>query len=75
VRPLAAARALFALGPNTAMIFPEDGAGQLARLGALVRRLPCFEMDLARDLDTNPPVLRRLIESLAQGPDGAEAGA
>jgi hypothetical protein len=60
VRPIAAAAMLKALAPSSMLQLPGE-AGGLAVLAALVRDLPCFELDLARDASANVDALERLL--------------
>jgi hypothetical protein len=51
LRPAARAEALRALAPSTIFQLPGAGAGALGRLGAVVRALPAFVLELGPDLD------------------------
>ncbi|HUF10499.1 MAG TPA: hypothetical protein VMO47_14360 [Rhodothermales bacterium] len=64
-RPASSGEALRALAPST--IFQLSGAGRRSfkRLGALVRRVPSFHLDLSRDMRDTAAVVRSILEGLA----------
>ena len=62
---LTPAKALRAFAPGTFLNFPGHGKSELAALGKLVARVPCYRMALAGDVGANPRVLRTLLEASA----------
>jgi hypothetical protein len=60
VKPISGASALRALAPSSLLQLPGEADG-FAVLAALIRDLPCFEVDLARDPDANVDALERVI--------------
>jgi hypothetical protein len=60
VRPIAAATALKSLAPSSMLQLPGESGG-LSVLAALVRDLPSFEIELARDAAANVEALDRLL--------------
>jgi hypothetical protein len=65
IAPLARAGALRALMPSTLALFPGGYPEAVARLSALVRALPAFEVRVGKDLEALPRRLRSLIAELA----------
>ncbi len=65
IRPASPAEALRALAPST--IFQLTGAGNrtFVQLGALVRRVPSFHLDLSRDMSDTPAAILSLLEQVA----------
>lgn len=62
VRPLARREAYRALTLGTlAHVVPRPGPRELAWLGDLVARTPCYRLDLGRDLSAIGPALRGLV--------------
>jgi hypothetical protein len=62
VRPASAGQALLALAPSTMMQMPYDRGTILAPLGALVRRLPCFSIDVGDDREAWVGALDEILE-------------
>jgi hypothetical protein len=62
VRPVSAGAALKALAPSSMLQLPGE-AGGLAVLAALVRDLPCFEMELASDPGANVDALDGILSA------------
>ena len=60
---ISAAQALRGVAPSTMMQLPGDRASTLARLAAIVKALPCYEMALGAD----PYAAVPLLESLSRG--------
>jgi hypothetical protein len=60
VRPVSRAGALKALAPSSLLQLPGESDG-FAVLASLLRELPCFELDLARDPDANIEALEKVI--------------
>jgi hypothetical protein len=56
-------QALRMVAPSTMMQLPGDRESTLARLAALVRELPCFELAVGRDPHAAVP----LLDALARG--------
>ncbi len=65
IAPLPRADALRALMPSTLALFPGGYPEAVARLSALVRALPAFEVRVGTDLEALPRRLRSLIAELA----------
>jgi hypothetical protein len=55
-------KVLLAIGPSTLHSFPGFGREGFAGQAAILARVPCFEMDLSRDIEANPKALRTLLE-------------
>lgn len=64
IRPLPRAVAFRAVAPSTVYQSPGAGATDFAFLAALVRDLPCRQLDLGVDIEAVPGVLQSLLESL-----------
>jgi hypothetical protein len=47
--PLAPPRALLAAGPSTVLQLPQIGPGALPLLAAIIRRVPCFRLEIGRE--------------------------
>lgn len=65
VSPAPPRAALLALAPSTVAQLPAAGGEVFQRLAALVRRLPCFYLDLGADMQAIPQVIIDLLD--AQG--------
>jgi hypothetical protein len=57
------AKALLGVAPSTMLNLPGPAGSQLSGFAELVRRVPCYEMELAADIRANPEALRALLES------------
>lgn len=64
LRPVAPAEAFRVFGPSTAIWLPGAEADSVAFTAQLVRRLPCYQLDLALDLPRNTDAILSLLESL-----------
>jgi hypothetical protein len=65
VVPTGPAEALRALGPSTLMQLPGAATGGVWQaLAALVRRVPCYRLELGGDTGDIAPTVRRVIEEL-----------
>ena len=62
VRRISGASALKSLAPSSLLQLPGEAAG-FAVLASLIRNLPCFEIDLARDSDANVDALDRILSA------------
>ena len=62
MRRISGASALKSLAPSSLLQLPGEAAG-FAVLASLIRNLPCFEIDLARDPDANVDVLDRILSA------------
>ena len=58
------AEALRALAPSTVFQLPGTNQSALSRMSQLVRRLPCYRLEMGPDITTVPPILVELLESL-----------
>lgn len=63
--PLTQAAALRALAPSTLAQLPGAGSDALAAMAALVRALPCFELELGRDLSQIPAAIVSLLQRVS----------
>jgi hypothetical protein len=68
-RPIPPAKALRAIAPATLHEFPGFGREGFAGQAAVLSRVPCYEMDLSRQLDANPQALRLLLDDLGAEPE------
>lgn len=50
MRPAARSEALFALAPSSILLRPNSGAGTLHKLARVAEQVPCWWLDLGRDL-------------------------
>jgi hypothetical protein len=62
VRRISRASALKSLAPSSLLQLPGEAEG-FAVLASLVRDLPCFEIDLARDSDANVDALDKILSA------------
>jgi hypothetical protein len=58
--------ALRCLAPSTLLVPLGAGAPGLATIGALVRRVPCFRMELGSEVGAIPAAIERLLAGLPQ---------
>jgi hypothetical protein len=70
--PISAAEALRAVAPSTLMQLYRDDGAACGDLAALVRRLPCWRLELGGGLDAVPDLLRQHLASLPS-PSGRRA--
>jgi len=61
--PISAAEALRAVAPSTLMQLYRDDSSVCGDIAALVRRLPCWRLELGGGLDRVPGLLRRHLDS------------
>lgn len=64
IQPCSHAEALMALGPSSLAQLPTSGPRDLDFIGRLVRRTPCFRMDLGADLAQIPCAILQLLGQL-----------
>ena len=64
-RRIGGASLLAALAPSTIFQLPGTGRHTLTRLAGLLRRVPCFELQLGADLSEIPPELERVLDEVA----------
>jgi hypothetical protein len=64
VRPISAAEGLRAVAPSTVVQSGFGGAGSLAMLADLVRRVPSYALDLSPDPAANAAAVDRLVAEL-----------
>ena len=62
--PISAAEALQAIAPSTLMQLYRDDSSACSEMAALVRRLPCWRLELGGGLDAVPGLLRRHLETI-----------
>jgi hypothetical protein len=60
-RPASQAEALLALAPSSVMFLPGASARSLDKLGKLVECVPCYWLELGRDVDRIPDAVRRMM--------------
>lgn len=65
--PMSPARALAALAPSTLLQLSATSTQALARMAALVRAVPAFELRLGERVDDIPEAVRRLLGLLHPG--------
>ncbi len=61
-RRVGRAALLAALAPSTIFQLPDAGRHTLARIGSLLRRLPCWELELGGSVSEIPHALERVLE-------------
>lgn len=66
VAPTTPARALLALVPSTVFQMPFDDGQALGPLSAVVRRLPCFSLDVGDDQAELGEAIDRVLEQVAE---------
>lgn len=66
-RPAAPRDGLIALAPSSLMLVPGSHSKTLERLAALTSEVPCFWLDLGRDLGQTEPRLRELLATVRMG--------
>ncbi len=65
--PLSPAAALAGLAPSTLLQLPGAQPEALRTMATLVKRVPCFRLDLGANLSALPPLLLGLLERLEKG--------
>ncbi len=65
-RPASKAEALLALGPSSILILPGGNVRSLEKLAQLVERVPCYWLELGRDVDQIPDTVRRMVAAAEQ---------
>ena len=63
LRPLAAGEAFRVFGPSTVIWLPGAEADNYRFTAELIRRLPCYQLDLARDPARNIEAIQNLLET------------
>jgi hypothetical protein len=66
IRPVSPAEALKALAPTTILMIPGQGRAGFGRLAALCSAVPCYQLELGRDLDSIPAAVNTLIDEVEQ---------
>jgi hypothetical protein len=61
IRPALKAKALLTLGPSTLLGLPGLGSRRLDILARLVEQLPCYWLDLGRDLGSIPRCVKEIV--------------
>ncbi|MDA7646967.1 hypothetical protein N8675_03440 [Akkermansiaceae bacterium] len=64
--PVSQQQALLSLAPITTTLLPDAGPEVLARLGAIVRSLPCYRLNLGPEIEAVPLFLRETILRLSK---------
>lgn len=65
LRPASATRGLMGLAPSTLLQLSGGGEASLRMMGALVRAVPSYFLDLGTDVAATPGVIRGLLKELA----------
>src|SRR5262249_31012879 len=68
LKPVPAAEALLALAPSTILQLPGAGADALRAIGDVVRRVPCYRLDLGLDLARVPSMIAGLLGPRSASP-------
>jgi hypothetical protein len=66
VRPLRAAEGLTALAASTILLFRGAGAEDLERMSEVVKKIPCFVLELGSDLAQIPAAISNLLSELSE---------
>lgn len=64
IRPIARPLALAAIAPSTLLQLSSTRADSMRTMGALVRAVPTYSIELCRDVTRIPPAIRQLLETL-----------
>lgn len=64
LEPMPSSLALRALAPSTILQLPHEGQGGLQRMAALVRQVPCYQINLGRDLGQVAARIGELLQEL-----------
>ncbi len=64
--PASKAEALLALGPSSIMMLPGGNVHSLEKLARLVERVPCYWLELGRDINHIPDTVRRMVAAAEQ---------
>ena len=62
--PISAAQALFGLAPSTMFQMPDSKANQMRAMGDLVRKVPCFRLELGTDYQSIPATIKTYLDTL-----------
>jgi|RhiMetdeSRZDD1v2_1073273.scaffolds.fasta_scaffold45961_1 HPr Serine kinase C-terminal domain len=62
IRPASKGDALFALAPSSILLRPSSGARTLDKLARLAEQVPCYWLELGRNLNEVPDRVQELIE-------------
>ena len=65
-RPASKGEALLALAPTSVMFLPGANVRSLDKLGKLVERVPCYWLELGRDVTHIPDTVRQMIGAAEQ---------
>ncbi len=65
-RPASKGEALLALAPTSVMFLPGANVRSLEKLARLVERVPCYWLELGRDVDQIPDTVRRMVAAAEQ---------
>jgi hypothetical protein len=67
IRPASKAEALFALAPTSILLRPRAGAATLNKLACLAERVPCYWLDLGRNLSETHVRLAQVMDFAPAG--------
>lgn len=65
-RPASKGEALLALAPTSVMYLAASGRRSIDNIGKLVERVPCYWLDLGRDLNSISDTVRRMVAATEQ---------
>ncbi len=65
-RPASKGEALLALAPTSVMFLPGANVRSLDKLAQLVERVPCYWLELGRDINNIPDTVRRMVAAAEQ---------
>lgn len=65
-RPASKGEALLALAPTSVMFLPGANVRSLDKLARLVERVPCYWLELGRDINHIPDTVRRMVAAAEQ---------
>ncbi len=65
-RPASKGEALLALAPTSVMFLPGAKVRSLDKLARLVERVPCYWLELGRDINHIPDTVRRMVAAAEQ---------
>ena len=69
-RTASKAEALMAIAPTSVMFLPRPSRSAFERVSNLVESMPCFWLELGRDVETIPTAVRSLVDELMSQPGG-----
>jgi hypothetical protein len=64
IEPCGEGQALMALAPSSLAQLPTSGSRDLNFIGQLIRRSPCYRMNVGTDISRIPLAISRLLDQL-----------